>query len=182
MSPLSDRQLVELKELAAKATPGPWRICLGSGGNLCTGVCSEDESGVVTHVADCLPDYALERKSAPDNHVPTMKYIEAVSPDVVLALLSELSALRADKERLEVELGWAKKNSQWKMCVAVMDTNERLEKALRLAATRLEILTGRMRACREETGQHELLSEAEAFCAEALEALPPADTARAGGR
>ena len=46
-----------------------------------------------------------------------------------------------------------------------------LEAALRLAATRLEILTGRMRGCHEETGKHELLDEAEAFCDEARKAL-----------
>jgi hypothetical protein len=40
-------------------------------------------------------------------------------------------------------------------------------RALEMAAVRLEILTGRMRACREETGQHDLIDEAEAFCLEA---------------
>ena len=43
-------------------------------------------------------------------------------------------------------------------------------KALALAATRMEILAGRMRACHEETGKHELLPEAEAFVREAKEA------------
>lgn len=38
---------------------------------------------------------------------------------------------------------------------------------IKLLITRMEILTGRMRACHEETGKHELLSEAEAFCEEA---------------
>jgi hypothetical protein len=49
----------------------------------------------------------------------------------------------------------------------------RLRDALRLAAVRLEILTDRMRACHEETGKHELLDEAESFCAEARAALSP---------
>jgi hypothetical protein len=43
----------------------------------------------------------------------------------------------------------------------------RLREALRLAAIRLEILTGRMRACHEETGNHELIEEAEMFVEEA---------------
>lgn len=47
----------------------------------------------------------------------------------------------------------------------------KLEYALELAATRLEILTGRMRACHAETGRHQLLDEAELFSAEAKAAL-----------
>jgi hypothetical protein len=47
----------------------------------------------------------------------------------------------------------------------------RVTAALELAATRLEILTDRMRGCHEITGRHELLSEAEAFCTEARAAL-----------
>lgn len=41
---------------------------------------------------------------------------------------------------------------------------KRLRDALTLAATRLEILTGRMRGCHETTGNHELLDEAVMFC------------------
>lgn len=47
----------------------------------------------------------------------------------------------------------------------------RLRDALIRASVHLEILTGRMRACHEETGNHELLDEAEAFCAETRKAL-----------
>ncbi len=43
-------------------------------------------------------------------------------------------------------------------------------KGLTLAATRMEILTDRMRAFHEETGNHALLPEAEAFVQEAKEA------------
>lgn len=57
------------------------------------------------------------------------------------------------------------------LLAAEREARERMEKALGLAAVRLEILTGRMRACHEETGQHELLDEAEAFCREARTAL-----------
>lgn len=48
---------------------------------------------------------------------------------------------------------------------------ERYREALSLAATRLEILTGRARGCHEETGRHELLEEAEGFCIEARQSL-----------
>jgi len=58
-------------------------------------------------------------------------------------------------------------------CLAATDPEAlaRLMAALELAATRLEILTDRMRGCHEITGRHELLSEAEAFCTEARAAL-----------
>ena len=49
----------------------------------------------------------------------------------------------------------------------------RLE-AMKLMSVRLEILTGRMRACHEETGRHELMAEAEAFVSEAKESLADA--------
>ncbi len=49
---------------------------------------------------------------------------------------------------------------------------KKLEKALGLAATRLEILTGRMRACHVNTGAHTLsLDEGTMFIREAKEAL-----------
>lgn len=47
----------------------------------------------------------------------------------------------------------------------------RLRKEAKTMATRLQILTGRMRACNEESGKHELIDEAQAFCDEAQEAL-----------
>ncbi len=46
-----------------------------------------------------------------------------------------------------------------------------LVKGLEVAATRLQILTDRMRGCHEETGKHELLDEAQAFADEAKAAL-----------
>ena len=48
-----------------------------------------------------------------------------------------------------------------------IERERRLVEALKLAATRLEILTGRMRAC----GNHELLEEAVMFCEEARASL-----------
>lgn len=54
---------------------------------------------------------------------------------------------------------------------AALADNERLRGALKRASIHLSILTGRMRACHEETKRHELIEEAEGFCAEAVEAL-----------
>lgn len=48
---------------------------------------------------------------------------------------------------------------------------KRLREALQLAAFRLEIAAGRMRACHEETGKHELLDEIELFVTEARESV-----------
>ena len=59
-------------------------------------------------------------------------------------------------------------------------TEAALRGALELAAVRLEILTGRMRACHQETGKHELMDEAESFCREARAALQPFLPARGG--
>lgn len=47
----------------------------------------------------------------------------------------------------------------------------RLRNALRLAATRLDICLGRMRACHEKTGNHQLVDEVEMFVQQAQEAL-----------
>lgn len=49
-----------------------------------------------------------------------------------------------------------------------------LELSMRLAATRMDILVGRMRGCHEMTGMHELLDEAEMFVQEARAALSQA--------
>lgn len=48
---------------------------------------------------------------------------------------------------------------------------ERAEKALKLAAVRMDILCDRMEGCHAETGRHELLDEGRAFASEARSAL-----------
>ena len=57
--------------------------------------------------------------------------------------------------------------------LALLDEIERLREGLKLAALRLRLLTDRMHGCHAETGKHELLDEAEAFCVEARAALAP---------
>jgi len=41
----------------------------------------------------------------------------------------------------------------------------------KLAIIRMEILVGRLRACHEDTGNHELIGESEAFASEGKEAI-----------
>jgi hypothetical protein len=71
-----------------------------------------------------------------------------------------------------------KASSEW-VRVRVMTSvridleNRRLRRALETAAIRFDICAGRMRACHEETGNHELLAEVEMFAEEAREALRP---------
>lgn len=66
-------------------------------------------------------------------------------------------------------------SSEAATAVALIDAEREkvrvLREALWKAAVRLEILTGRMRGCHAETGRHELMDEAEMFCAEARAAL-----------
>lgn len=54
---------------------------------------------------------------------------------------------------------------------ATQDEEHRLREALNLAAIRLGILVDRMRGCHAETGNHELITEAEEFHREAQAAL-----------
>ncbi len=55
----------------------------------------------------------------------------------------------------------------YKEIQTLSENRNKLLKALWYAHVRLEILTGRMRACHEETGKHELLDEAQMFVDEA---------------
>lgn len=74
-----------------------------------------------------------------------------------------------DADRLPVASYLAPAAAQFIAESSTQYTDLRL--ALWYAAVRLEILTGRARACHEETGRHELLDEAESFCEEARAAL-----------
>jgi hypothetical protein len=66
----------KLSELYKKATPGPWRIFLGSGEHLCTAVAHEDEqTGAHTWVADFWPDWMVKEKA---DHIPDMEFVVAL--------------------------------------------------------------------------------------------------------
>lgn len=84
--------------------------------------------------------------------------------------VQRIAALEADVGRER-----ALKRNRNEVANSLADKLEKMKAALELAATRLEILTGRMRACREETGAHALLDEAVAFCEETREACARVD-------
>lgn len=93
--------LPDLDALAAKAeaakrkAPGRWLAILESGHNVCTALKAEDadESNDV-YVCDFLPDWIINSGRAVDDHVPLLKYVESVQPDVVLRLVQEIRRLR----------------------------------------------------------------------------------------
>lgn len=88
-----------------------------------------------------------------------------------------MSRIDEIKERLHAYKHWKEKAGESVEETHAPDMDyllakiERYEAALKLSAVRLEILTGRLKACNEETGKHELIDEAESFCIEAREAL-----------
>jgi len=66
--------------LSEAATPAPWGVMLGSGDHLCTGISHEDsETGDVTWVADCWPDWMVPLKA---DHVPDMRLIVTLRNDL----------------------------------------------------------------------------------------------------
>lgn len=77
--------------------------------------------------------------------------------------MDDQASIARDIDTLESE------NARLKEAVRVM------RDGLKLSSIRLEILTGRMRGCNEETGKHELLDEAVAFCEESKEDLSTVD-------
>lgn len=79
---LSTEALLVRREMAEKATPGPWRRHPGR--SLVVSMTSEDE-----------PIICDARKAADSAH------IAANSPDVVIATIDELLRLREDNERLK---------------------------------------------------------------------------------
>src|SRR3990170_4684699 len=88
--------------------------------------------------------------------------------------LHKHSITERELKLLERGNAWCMESAVQKLLTEHDQMQERikaLEHGLRLAAIRLEILTGRARACHEVTGQHELIGEAEIFCQEARQAL-----------
>ena len=83
---ISPEWLAGLKELAEKATPGPW--IMGQDGE----VYSEDQDDFPV---DIIEGICVEQSDA--------AFIAAASPDVVLAMASEIERLRAENKRLLVE-------------------------------------------------------------------------------
>lgn len=97
MADLTPERLAELRALAAGATPGPWEID------------SRTHYDVAPSATDWqIPD--LERWRGYANPVgfgedeATARYVAAVSPDVVTALLDEIEMARADYDGAMADL------------------------------------------------------------------------------
>jgi hypothetical protein len=94
----------KLRELASKATPGPWkRFYEGGGTHLVYAVANPDDEIAVTHGAPALSDSPTFEVAAAN-----ADYIAAASPDVLLALLdvAEKAKVLIAYESEGAEAGW----------------------------------------------------------------------------
>jgi hypothetical protein len=86
---LSREERAAMRELAAKATPGPWEACIGSGEHVCTALhtyAAKNKHGEHPIIADFAPDYLLKENLATDDHLPDLGFVEAAHPFVPKAL------------------------------------------------------------------------------------------------
>lgn len=103
---LSTEALQKRRELAQKATPGPWNVV--------------NQYGFSTAVINEKGDVAVDDGSASGEYaekasLETLRHIAANDPKVTIATIEEILRLRADKERLEREADWL----AHKLCEAV---------------------------------------------------------------
>lgn len=94
-----DLEAIEAR--ANAATAGPWEVCLGSGGNLCTAIKSEgfgEEDEKFTPICDLLPDWILDVEAKAESHRsehrPDMNFIAHARADIP-SLLSYIRTLEA---------------------------------------------------------------------------------------
>jgi len=100
-----------LRELAQKATPGPWLVETFT--PELREICIKPEGAETKEIIGCL----FRGKSTPVLSMDDADYIAAANPEVVLALLDEIDRLRADNVSTSKLLNDAidlveKKNSQ----------------------------------------------------------------------
>lgn len=103
---LSVETLNHRRELAKKATPGPWNVV--------------NQYGFSTAVINENGDVAVDDGSASGEYtekasLENLHHIAANDPKVTIATIEEVLRLRADKERLEREADWL----AHKLCEAV---------------------------------------------------------------
>jgi hypothetical protein len=79
----------KLRELALKATPGPWHQ---------VDAMVASEPGADFDICDCALGSEPEDKEEWDSALRDARYIAAASPDVVLALLDQLAAMTAARD------------------------------------------------------------------------------------
>ena len=89
-------ELDRLEELLAKATPGPWRPCIGSGLNLCTAVVHSAPGRDTAWVADFFPRYMQEEGDGRETHLHDMELVLAMR--AALPLLIEIARGRTDAD------------------------------------------------------------------------------------
>ena len=103
----ADDDVVGLRALAEKATPGPWTaLTTGRAGGDHWYICDSGEAIAWISANDGENE---------DQRQPDAEFIAAVSPDVVLALLDEITTLRAEvadrDARIEAALNEARASS-----------------------------------------------------------------------
>ena len=107
---LSIEALLVRREIAEKATPGPWGVKCERHDNTCHEYLILTEDGDKIVGADKIDLREVYYRSLPeaicslDSH--DAAHIAANSPDVVIATIDELLRLRAECARMEREANW----------------------------------------------------------------------------
>lgn len=101
---MTPEQLAALKEVAEKATPGPWREFVCDDGGEWSGwplsvSSASDPDHTIVRPGGFYP-YAWDRKTSQHEAVANAEFIAAFDPATCLALLEEVERLR------EVEAQW----------------------------------------------------------------------------
>ena len=104
MTDRTTESLLARRELAEKATPGPWKSVY----DYCVLPNIYEDRPANVLIADCSREHDHDKKTKAN-----ALYIAANSPDVVMDDIDEILRLRAQVERLEKEADWLAENC-WK--------------------------------------------------------------------
>lgn len=88
-------RIQQLKELAEKATPGPW-------------LSSMDSNAVTTERGEWIFQLWSKDESDFRNFFANREYVSKVDPQSILVLISELERLQGENERLKEEVSQRK--------------------------------------------------------------------------
>lgn len=131
---------------------------------------SELEKRQEKFIEHAAMEYAIRWPESYDHDIPFRRGFNTFreSPEY-LVMKSELAKYKeALSDKLTEDQGYCQEYTGiviLKEKLADAEIREaKLVAGLKEAATRMEILTARMRGCHEETGKHELLCEADMFC------------------
>jgi hypothetical protein len=95
--------LVELRELHAKATEGPWLVGTGGGGGATTYVYESDDGQQCRAIASCTLDYVERPMSEREANARFIAATKRALP-TIFAALDEAARMRERVERLTSEL------------------------------------------------------------------------------